>query len=75
MTHLLFVDLIGLEDDIERIAAMEQKVFPFQVLVSATKDFHPTHKLGEGGFGPVFKVTPILTCPELKVSFFRVADT
>ncbi|CAD5316862.1 unnamed protein product [Arabidopsis thaliana] len=45
----------GLEDDIERIAAMEQKVFPFQVLVSATKDFHPTHKLGEGGFGPVFK--------------------
>ncbi|KAG7586593.1 Protein kinase domain [Arabidopsis thaliana x Arabidopsis arenosa] len=45
----------GLEDDIERIAAMEQKVFSFQVLVSATKDFHPTHKLGEGGFGPVFK--------------------
>ncbi|EFH65051.1 kinase family protein [Arabidopsis lyrata subsp. lyrata] len=31
------------------------RVFPFQVLVSATKDFHPTHKLGEGGFGPVFK--------------------
>uniref|UniRef100_A0A1J3H8G4 Cysteine-rich receptor-like protein kinase 10 n=1 Tax=Noccaea caerulescens TaxID=107243 RepID=A0A1J3H8G4_NOCCA len=45
----------GLEDDIEKIAALEQKVFPFQVLVSATKDFHPTHKLGEGGFGPVFK--------------------
>ncbi|EOA33385.1 hypothetical protein CARUB_v10020335mg [Capsella rubella] len=45
----------GLEDDIERIAALEQKVFSFQVLVSATKDFHPTHKLGEGGFGPVYK--------------------
>ncbi|KAF3535545.1 hypothetical protein F2Q69_00020471 [Brassica cretica] len=45
----------GLEDDIERIAALEQKVFSFQVLVSATKDFNPTHKLGEGGFGPVFK--------------------
>ncbi|CAF2194653.1 hypothetical protein BRARA_G02994 [Brassica rapa] len=45
----------GIEDDIERIAALEQKVFPFQVLVSATKDFNPTHKLGEGGFGPVFK--------------------
>ncbi|XP_010533324.1 PREDICTED: putative receptor-like protein kinase At4g00960 isoform X2 [Tarenaya hassleriana] len=43
------------EDDIERIAALEQKVFPFQVLVSATKDFHPKHKLGEGGFGPVYK--------------------
>ncbi|KAH0897564.1 hypothetical protein HID58_047132 [Brassica napus] len=45
----------GLEDDIERIAALEQKVFSFQVLVSATKDFNPAHKLGEGGFGPVFK--------------------
>lgn len=72
LTHFFFVDLKGLEDDIERIAAMEQKVFPFQVLVSATKDFHPTHKLGEGGFGPVFKVTSILTYPELKVSIFMV---
>ncbi|KAG2313051.1 hypothetical protein Bca4012_027632 [Brassica carinata] len=45
----------ALEDDIERIAALEQKVFSFQALVSATKDFNPTHKLGEGGFGPVFK--------------------
>ncbi|XP_010552694.1 PREDICTED: putative receptor-like protein kinase At4g00960 isoform X3 [Tarenaya hassleriana] len=43
------------EDDLERIAALEQKVFPFQVLVSATKNFHPNHKLGEGGFGPVYK--------------------
>jgi serine/threonine protein kinase len=24
-------------------------------LVAATKNFHPTHKLGEGGFGPVYK--------------------
>ncbi|KAF3524093.1 hypothetical protein F2Q69_00050605 [Brassica cretica] len=45
----------GLEDDIDRISAQEQKVFTFQALVSATKDFNPTHKLGEGGFGPVFK--------------------
>lgn len=72
MNHFFFVDLKGLEDDIERIAALEQKVFPFQVLVSATKNFHPTHKLGEGGFGPVFKVTSILASLELKVSIFRV---
>ena len=56
LTFFYFVDPIGLEDDIERIAALEQKVFSFQVLVSATKDFNPAHKLGEGGFGPVFKV-------------------
>ncbi|KAK4371178.1 hypothetical protein RND71_010653 [Anisodus tanguticus] len=43
------------EDDLEKIAAQEQKQFPFEVLVSATKNFHSYNKLGEGGFGPVFK--------------------
>lgn len=42
-------------DDLEKIAAQEQKQFPFETLVSATKNFHPDNKLGEGGFGPVFK--------------------
>ena len=40
----------------EKIAAQEQKVFAFETLVSATKDFHPERKLGQGRFGPVFKV-------------------
>ncbi|MCD7472086.1 hypothetical protein HAX54_013021 [Datura stramonium] len=43
------------EEDLEKIAAQEQKQIPFEVLVSATKHFHPENKLGEGGFGPVFK--------------------
>ncbi|XP_038688359.1 putative receptor-like protein kinase At4g00960 isoform X2 [Tripterygium wilfordii] len=43
------------EENLERIAAQEQKFFTFDTLVSATKNFHPTHKLGEGGFGPVYK--------------------
>ncbi|KAJ7942933.1 Receptor-like kinase [Quillaja saponaria] len=43
------------EEDLERIAAQEQKIFTFVTLVAATKDFHPNHKLGEGGFGPVYK--------------------
>lgn len=42
-------------DDLEKIAAQEQKQFPYETLVSATKNFHPNQKLGEGGFGPVFK--------------------
>ncbi|KAK1380627.1 cysteine-rich receptor-like protein kinase 25 [Heracleum sosnowskyi] len=42
-------------DEMEKIAAQEQKVFAFETLVSATKDFHPDNKLGQGGFGPVFK--------------------
>ncbi|KAL2558952.1 Protein kinase superfamily protein [Forsythia ovata] len=43
------------EEDLEAIAAQEQKQFPFEILKAATKDFHPTNKLGEGGFGPVYK--------------------
>lgn len=45
----------GGSDDLEKIAAQEQKQFPFETLVSATQNFHPNQKLGEGGFGPVFK--------------------
>ncbi|XP_062110144.1 cysteine-rich receptor-like protein kinase 43 [Humulus lupulus] len=43
------------EQEIEQIAAQEQKVFAFETLIAATKNFHSTHKLGEGGFGPVYK--------------------
>ncbi|KAL0296611.1 UNVERIFIED_CONTAM: G-type lectin S-receptor-like serine/threonine-protein kinase [Sesamum radiatum] len=43
------------EADLENIAAQEQRNFPFEVLVAATKNFHSSQKLGEGGFGPVFK--------------------
>ncbi|KAL2545948.1 Protein kinase superfamily protein [Forsythia ovata] len=42
-------------EDLEKIAAQEQKQFPFEILVAATKNFHHTQKLGEGGFGPVYK--------------------
>ncbi|KAL3501916.1 hypothetical protein ACH5RR_036365 [Cinchona calisaya] len=43
------------EEDLEKIAAQEQKQFQFQTLVSATKNFDPSNKLGEGGFGSVYK--------------------
>ncbi|KAK9106029.1 hypothetical protein Scep_022873 [Stephania cephalantha] len=43
------------EDDLEKIAAQEQKHFPFEVLDAATKHFDIQNKLGEGGFGPVYK--------------------
>ncbi|XP_073298910.1 cysteine-rich receptor-like protein kinase 43 [Primulina huaijiensis] len=43
------------EDDLERIAAREQKLFSFETLVAATKNFHLSQKLGEGSFGPVYK--------------------
>ncbi|KAM7271490.1 hypothetical protein ACFE04_030704 [Oxalis oulophora] len=43
------------EEDLEKIAAQEQKHFKFDTLLRATANFHHTHKLGEGGFGPVYK--------------------
>ncbi|PSR91059.1 Cysteine-rich receptor-like protein kinase [Actinidia chinensis var. chinensis] len=43
------------EEELGRIAAQGQKQFTWETLVSATKSFNPTHKLGEGGFGPVYK--------------------
>ncbi|KAG6407760.1 hypothetical protein SASPL_130757 [Salvia splendens] len=42
------------EDDLGRIAAREQRNLPFEALAVATKNFHPSHKLGEGGFGSVY---------------------
>ncbi|KAI4389304.1 hypothetical protein MLD38_001541 [Melastoma candidum] len=55
------LDLVGgprkpkAEEDWDEIAAREQKRFPFDVLVAATRDFSPAHKLGQGGFGPVYR--------------------
>ncbi|CAL9162874.1 unnamed protein product [Musa hybrid cultivar] len=45
----------GKKEDLEAIAAKEQKVFRYETLVAATRNFNPKQKLGEGGFGPVFK--------------------
>ncbi|GAB4840427.1 hypothetical protein Ancab_021194 [Ancistrocladus abbreviatus] len=43
------------EDDVGKIAAQEQKQFAYETLAKATDKFHPSRKLGEGGFGPVYK--------------------
>ncbi|XP_022776437.1 putative receptor-like protein kinase At4g00960 [Durio zibethinus] len=43
------------DEDLEKMAQQEQKHFPFEILAAATRDFHPHHKLGEGGFGPVYR--------------------
>ncbi|KAJ1418416.1 Protein kinase domain [Sesbania bispinosa] len=38
-----------------RLSVEEQKTFSYETLVAATKNFHVLNKLGEGGFGPVYK--------------------
>ncbi|PKA66732.1 Cysteine-rich receptor-like protein kinase 10 [Apostasia shenzhenica] len=43
------------QEDLESIAAGEQKVFRFETLAAATSNFSPQNELGVGGFGPVYK--------------------
>ncbi|CAA6664857.1 unnamed protein product [Spirodela intermedia] len=43
------------EEDLQSIAAREQKQFPYDVLAAATHNFSVKSRLGEGGFGAVYK--------------------
>ncbi|XP_074570172.1 cysteine-rich receptor-like protein kinase 43 [Curcuma longa] len=43
------------KEDLEAIPATEQRVFRYDKLAAATGNFSTKHKLGEGGFGPVYK--------------------
>ncbi|KAF9594476.1 hypothetical protein IFM89_031594 [Coptis chinensis] len=42
-------------ENIEDITPDNVRVFPYKVLKSATGNFHPSNRLGRGGFGVVFK--------------------
>ncbi|WOL08826.1 cysteine-rich receptor-like protein kinase 35 isoform X2 [Canna indica] len=43
------------QEDLVALTIREQRVFRYEVLAAATRKFSPKQKLGEGGFGPVFK--------------------
>lgn len=43
------------EEDLQKMASQEQKQIPFETLASATRNFHDDRKLGQGGFGSVYK--------------------
>lgn len=42
---------------------VQPKLYTYGELRAATNDFHPDMKLGEGAFGVVYKVTPIIMWP------------
>ena len=43
------------EADLEAIAAREQRAFRYETLAAATRGFSEKNRLGQGGFGPVYR--------------------
>jgi hypothetical protein len=49
-----------LGDNVNQVKLQELPLFNLQELASATNNFHLSNKLGQGGFGPVYKVMVVL---------------
>lgn len=47
---------ILLENDVKDAEGFGLPSFSFDIIAAATNNFHENNKLGEGGYGPVFKV-------------------
>jgi hypothetical protein len=47
-------------DNVNQVKLQEMPLFNLQELASATNNFHLSNKLGQGGFGPVYKVMVVL---------------
>ncbi|CAJ1795792.1 unnamed protein product [Sphenostylis stenocarpa] len=42
-------------EELSQVKLQELLLFDFEKLATATNNFHPSNKLGQGGFGPVYK--------------------
>jgi hypothetical protein len=43
-------------DNLNQVKVQELPLFNFEKLAIATNNFHISNKLGQGGFGPVYRV-------------------
>ncbi|KAL4601693.1 hypothetical protein ACB092_10G000100 [Castanea dentata] len=53
--HKKFPSENMLGDNLNQVQVQELPLFNFEKLASATNNFHQSNKLGQGGFGPVYK--------------------
>ena len=51
------MNLINIGKDVVEIGSVESLQFNFDTIRVATNDFSEANKLGQGGFGVVYKVT------------------
>ena len=60
--------------DEERLATEDRQIVTFnmETMVAATDNFHNDNKLGEGGFGPVYKVTTWLRKILTSIKFLKL---
>ena len=49
-------DINMLGDNLNQVKLEELPLIDLEKLAAATNDFHEDNKLGQGGFGPVYKV-------------------
>jgi len=52
-----FKESYGLKDLEDDFKGHDIKVLDYATILEATMDFSPENKLGQGGYGPVYKVT------------------
>ena len=70
-THQKFPRDNLLGDNLNLVKVQELPLFNFTKLASATDNFHLSNKLGQGGFGPVYRVMVAL----LEVSCLIISIT
>jgi hypothetical protein len=70
-THQKFPRDNLLGDNLNQVKVQELPLFNFEKLATATDNFHLSNKLGQGGFGPVYRVMVALLenflCNNLKI--------
>lgn len=60
-THQTFSDGNMPGDSMDQVKLQELPLFSLERLTSATDNFDASNKLGQGGFGPVYKVIMLVS--------------